>query len=149
MTEHEVFIRRAIALAESSKASGNHPFGALLVHNNDIILSAENTVVTENNPTQHAEMNLVNSAWKSLSADIIKSSVLYTSCEPCPMCTGAIFWSGIRTVVFSLSATRLGEIANDKFCQSCCDLFDRADVKTEVIGPILPEEGELAHKDFW
>ena len=149
MSEHDEFIRRAIALADSSKGNGNHPFGAVLVHNNDVILSAENTVITENNPTHHAEMNLVNLAWKSLSADIIKASVLYTSCEPCPMCTGAIFWSGIRKVVYSLPATKLGEIANDKFCQSCCDLFDRADDKTDVIGPVLPDEGELAHKDFW
>lgn len=65
------------------------------------------------------------------------------------MCTGAIFWSGIRTVVFSVPAVRLGEIAGDKFCQSCCDLFDRADDKTEVIGPILPLEGETVHIDFW
>ena len=149
MADHEEYIRKAIALAESAKANGNHPFGALLVHNNEIVLTAENTVVTENNPTQHAELNLVNLAWKSLSPEIIKASVLYTSCEPCPMCTGGIFWSGIRTVVFSLPATVLGEIANDKFCRSCSELFDRADDKTLVIGPILQSEGEAAHKDFW
>lgn len=148
-TNHQEFIRQSISLAEKSKEEGNHPFGALLVRNNEVILTAQNTVTTENNPTHHAEMNLVNSAWKSLSADVIKESVLYTSCEPCPMCTGGIFWSGIRTVVYSLPATTLGEIANDKFCQSCSDLFDRADDKTEVIGPILPEEGVIPHKDFW
>jgi tRNA(Arg) A34 adenosine deaminase TadA len=149
MSEHEVFIRKAIELAKNSRVNGNHPFGALLVHDHDVILTAENTVVSGNNPTHHAETNLINMAWKSLPADVIKASVLYTSCEPCPMCTGAIFWSGVRTVVFSLPATVLGEIANDKFCQSCCELFDRADDKTTVIGPILQEEGELVHQDFW
>lgn len=149
MTEHDDFIRQTIGLADKSVSNGNHPFGALLVHNGEVILLSENTVVTQNNPTHHAEMNLVNAAWKALTPEVIKASTLYTSCEPCPMCTGAIFWSGIRRVVFSCPATVLGEIANDKFCKSCRDLFERADDKTEVIGPILEEEGVRAHRDFW
>jgi len=175
-TKHEAFIRQAIALADSAVQHGNHPFGALLVHNDRVVASAENTVVTNHNPTQHAEMNLVNAAWQSatstststsattststsasaststthsLTPEVIKECTLYTSCEPCPMCTGAIFWSGIRRVVYSCPAVVLGEIANDKFCQSCSDLFDRADDKTEVIGPVLEEEGVRAHKAFW
>lgn len=150
--EHDILIRKAIEVAKSAMDHGNHPFGALLVNKaGDILLTAENTVCTGKNPSQHAEMNLVNAAWASLSADDIKSSILYTSCEPCPMCTGAIFWSGIRTVVFSLSANRLGEIANDSFCGPCTVLFDRAgpEACTEVIGPILEKEGEADHLGFW
>lgn len=150
MGSHEVHIRAAIQLAADSVEHGNHPFGALLVSPaGEVLATAENTVVTLNNPTHHAEMNLINKAWASLASDQVKEAILYTSCEPCPMCTGAIFWSGIRTVVFSLPATRLGEIANDKFCQSCSDLFDRADDKTAVIGPVLAEEGESLHTNFW
>lgn len=147
---HEQHIVAAIELAAKARANGNHPFGALLVHNGNVILTAQNTVSTKNNPTHHAEMRLVDNAWNSgISADVIKESTLYTSCEPCPMCTGAIFWSGIRRVVYSLPALRLGEIANDKFCGPCTDLFDKADDKTEVIGPILPEQGESVHSSFW
>ena len=147
---HETHIRSSIQLAALSRQNGNHPFGALLVsRTGEVLLTSENTVTTKRNPTHHAEMNLINRAWECLDPDQIKESTLYTSCEPCPMCTGAIFWSGIRRVVFSLPAVRLGEIANDKFCQSCSDLFDRADDKTEVIGPILPDEGEAVHSGFW
>lgn len=147
---HEFHIRSTIQLAVDSVKHGNHPFGALLLSpSGEVIAKAENTVITQNNPTHHAEMNVINKAWESLSPEQIKEAILYTSCEPCPMCTGAIFWSGIRTVVYSLPAVRLGEIANDKFCQSCSDLFDRADDKTNVIGPILASEGEAVHIDFW
>lgn len=148
-TTHETFIRQAIALAHASKEKGNHPFGALLVLDGKVILSSENTVVTQNNPTHHAEFSLVDKAWQTLTKDEITNSVLYTSCEPCPMCTGAIFWSQIRTVVYSLPAVALGEMAKDKFCGPCTQLFDRADDKTTVIGPILPEEGAVDHIGFW
>lgn len=149
MDAHIPYIYEAIALAASARRNGNHPFGALLVHNNSVILTAENSVVIQKNPTYHAEMNLINKAWQTFPPDVIRECSLYTSCEPCPMCTGAIFWSGIRQVVYSLPALRLGEIANDKFCGECTTLFNRADVKTLVIGPILQKEGEEVHKDFW
>jgi len=152
MDQHEEWIRKAITVADAAKEHGNHPFGALLVgKDGNLLLSAENTVITGHNATHHAEMNLVNLAWQSLPEADIKGSTLYTSCEPCPMCTGAIFWSGIRRVVFSLSALRLGEIANDSFCGPCTTLFDRAgeQVRTEVIGPVLEPEGEAAHIGFW
>jgi tRNA(Arg) A34 adenosine deaminase TadA len=145
----ETFIRHAIQLAQQSKQNGNHPFGALLVLDNVIILEAENTVITGNNPTEHAEMNLVNLAWKQFTKEQIERCILYTSCEPCPMCTGAIFWSGIRKIVFALRAVTLGNLANDKFCCPCSTLLDRADTKTEIVGPILEEEAVVEHLDFW
>ena len=139
--KHENYIREAIQIANSAKSNGNHPFGALLVYNNEIILRAENTVSTLNNPTHHAELNLINKAYETsiISNDIIPKCILYTSCEPCPMCTGAIFWAGIRQVVYSLPALRLGEIANDTFCPPCSTLFERAgiDKKTDVVGRII------------
>jgi tRNA(Arg) A34 adenosine deaminase TadA len=151
MSEHDEYIRQAIALASQARAHGNHPFGALLVHNNRVVLTAENTVSSENNPTHHAETNLVNKACQELDKNIMQQSTLYTSCEPCPMCTGAIFWCGIRRVVFSVQATTLGSLANDSFCGPCSAIFDRAGTgqRTEVIGPILEEEGVLDHTDFW
>jgi tRNA(Arg) A34 adenosine deaminase TadA len=149
MTEDTQYIWRAIDLARQARERGNHPFGALLVADGQIVLEAENTVVSDGNPTHHAEMNVVQGAWQTLSSEVITRSTLYTSTEPCPMCTGAIFWSGIRRVVFSLPAADLGSMADDKFCGPCKALFDRADEKTEVIGPILPEQGRKVHLGFW
>ena len=65
------------------------------------------------------------------------------------MCTGAIFWSSIRRVVFSFPAVDLGAMADDKFCGPCTQLFERAEQKTEVVGPILADEGRQVHLGFW
>ena len=149
MSRDETFIRRTIELARQARERGNHPFGALLVADGQIVLEAENTVVTQNNPTHHAELNLVQRAWRELPADVIGRSTLYTSTEPCPMCTGAIFWSGIGRLVFSFPARALGEMANDKFCGPCGLLFDLADRKTGIVGPVLVDEGRQVHLRFW
>ena len=149
MTDTTRYIRRTIELARQARARGDHPFGAVLAGNGQIVLEAENTVVTEKNPTHHAEMNLIQLAWQKLPPEVIKASTLYTSTEPCPMCTGAIFWSGIRRVVFSFPALELGKLANDRFCAPCKALFDRADLETDVIGPILADEGREVHAGFW
>lgn len=149
MSEHARYIRRAIELARQARGRGNHPFGAVLVVDSQIALEAENTVVAQNDPTRHAEMNLVRLAWQELPSEAIARSTLYTSTEPCPMCVGAIFWSGIRRVVFSFPALDLGALAGDRFCGPCKPLFDRADQKTEVIGPVLADEGREVHLGFW
>ncbi len=90
------FIRLAIAVAQRARAHGNHPFGALLVdENGQILLEAENTVVTANDATGHAETNLIRLASKRYSPDFLAQCTLYTSTEPCAMCAGAIFWGNV------------------------------------------------------
>ena len=149
MSEYGKHIRRTIQLARQARDNGNHPFGALLVIGSEVALEAQNTVVTGRSPVQHVELNLVQLAWQELPSDVIRRSTLYTSTEPCPMCTGAIFWSGIRRVVYSFPAIDLGALAGDKFCGPCRTLFDRAEQRTEVIGPVLAEEGREVHLGFW
>lgn len=158
--ENEKFIRRALQLANDARAHGNHPFGALLVHNTtkEIVAEAENSVTSSHDPTRHAEMNLVQQAWSRCAPTDIQNSTLYTSTEPCPMCCGAIYWSGIRRVVYSCSAATLGEIAGDTFCGPCAGVFDKACEgpnqgveanRTTVVGPVLAEEGRAVHGSFW
>lgn len=142
-------VRRTIALARLARNRGNHPFGALLAFGEDIVLEASNTTFTGHNPTHHAELNLVQRAFAELPPDVICRTTLYTSTEPCPMCTGAIFWAGIRKIVFSVSATRLGALTGDTFCGSSRLLFDRAREHTTVVGPVLEEEGLEVHVGFW
>ncbi|MGE3840442.1 MAG: nucleoside deaminase [Vicinamibacterales bacterium] len=144
-----LLIRRTIELARLARSRGNHPFGALLAFDDTIILEAGNTVGTGHNPTHHAELNLVQRAFAELRPEVICRTTLYTSTEPCPMCTGAIFWAGIRKLVFSVAATRLGSLTGDTFCRSSRLLFDNAHEQTVVIGPVLEEEGLEVHQGFW
>src|SRR4051794_4892410 len=106
--DDEKYLLRAIELAELSRANGNHPFGSLLVGTSgDVLLEAENSVVTGRDPTGHAELNLVRLAGAQLDDTTRERSTLYTSTEPCAMCSGAIYWSGIGRVVYALGGDEL------------------------------------------
>lgn len=151
-SNHEPFITEAIRLADQAKQHGNHPFGALLVYDGQVVSHAENTVVTGRDITGHAELNLVRNSYAALDHDFLRQCILYTSTEPCPMCTGAIFWAGIRTVVFGLSAARLNEQAGsvDTPDIPCAEVFERSNTADfAVIGPILEEEALHSHIGFW
>lgn len=146
---HEAFLRQALALATAARAAGNHPFGALLVVNGRVVLSAQNTVASDRDPTAHAETNLVARAIRELSPADLADAVLYTSCEPCAMCVGKIYWAGIRSVVYGLSAEELGVLAGPDFLVPCRELFARAVEPVEVVGPILLSEAREVHLGFW
>jgi tRNA(Arg) A34 adenosine deaminase TadA len=147
----EGFIREAIELAESAKLNGNHPFGALLVVEGKVVLRAENTVVTKRNFTHHAETNLMNQvAASDLSPADIAKAVLYTSTEPCAMCSGAIFWGGVKKVVYGCPCEVLGNIAGDDFLIPCRTLFATSkEAPVTVEGPVLLEESTKPHLGFW
>jgi tRNA(Arg) A34 adenosine deaminase TadA len=148
-TDHDIPIRAAIDVALAARAHGNHPFGSVLAINGRIVLEAENTVVTESDPTGHAETNLVRLAAQKFSDDQLGAATLYTSTEPCPMCSGAIYWAGIRRVVYSMPAADLELFAGPSLLASCTDVFDGGAEPTEVIGPIHPELGRTVHEGFW
>ena len=112
MTEaDEHHLRRAIALAAAARANGDMPYGSLLVGPTGAVLIEErNTVVTEQDITAHPELKLARWAASELDASIAAASTMYTSCQPCGMCTGAIDRSGIGRVVFALSNEQLANI---------------------------------------
>jgi tRNA(Arg) A34 adenosine deaminase TadA len=111
----EHFARQAIELAHQARQSGNHPFGALLVLDGEVVLNAQNTVATDADPSAHAETNLVAMAIRHLAPDESRRSLLYTSCEPCAMCAGKMYWAGIRSVVYALSSDELALTAGRDF----------------------------------
>jgi tRNA(Arg) A34 adenosine deaminase TadA len=149
MHEHQHLARQAIALARQARAAGNHPFGALLALEGAVILTAQNTVCTDRDPTAHAETNLVALAIRQLAPDQLRQSVLYTSCEPCAMCAGKIYWGGIRSVVFALAAEELAAMAGGDFLVPCRDVFARAADTVLVTGPMLLDEAREVHLGYW
>ncbi|PTN10248.1 tRNA(Arg) A34 adenosine deaminase TadA [Mangrovibacterium marinum] len=96
------FMRRAIALAEegmSRKAGG--PFGAVVVRDGVVIAGCYNCVTSQNDPTAHAEVLAIREACRKLGRFQLSGCVIYTSCEPCPMCLGAIYWARPDRVVYA------------------------------------------------
>ncbi len=100
-SEDRKFMRRAIQLAvEGMNSDLGGPFGAVIVKNNSIIAEGNNNVTSKNDPTAHAEVVAIRKACEKLSSFQLEGCTIYTSCEPCPMCLGAIYWARPDRVVY-------------------------------------------------
>jgi guanine deaminase len=100
MTDHD-FLTRAVQLAEEGIERGCGPFGAVIVQKGEIISEAVNCVTSSKDPTAHAEIGAIRKASEILNTHNLGDCILYSSCEPCPMCLGAIYWSGIKKVFYA------------------------------------------------
>ena len=98
--EHEDFMRQAIALAVENVKSGGGPFGAVIVKDGKVVATGVNRVTSDNDPTAHAEVNAIRKACMLLGTFDLSGCVLYTSCEPCPMCLGAIYWAHLDKIYY-------------------------------------------------
>ena len=96
----EYFMRRAIELSEESVRNGGGPFGAVIVRDGEIVAEGSNCVTIDNDPTAHAEVNTIRKACKKLGTFNLSGCEIYTSCEPCPMCLGAIYWAHLDKIYY-------------------------------------------------
>lgn len=104
-------MRRAIALSEKSVRMGGGPFGAVIAKDGEIIAEASNTVTLDHDPTAHAEVNAIRQAAHKLGTFDLTGCDIYTSCEPCPMCLGAIYWAHLDRIYYANNrkdAARIG-----------------------------------------
>ena len=119
------FMRRAIALSCDGVAEGGGPFGAVVVKDGVVVGEGRNSVVPNHDPTAHAEVMAIRSACATLGTHDLSGAVIYTSCEPCPMCLGAIWWARITEIVYG----------NDR-ADAAAIGFDDAAIYEEVCLPI-------------
>ncbi|MBN2860328.1 MAG: nucleoside deaminase [Sphaerochaetaceae bacterium] len=146
-------------IASESRAKGNHPFGALIADmDGNIIMEQTNTVNTEHNDCGHAETEALIKASKKYDREFLHGCTLYTSIEPCAMCTGALYWSNVGRLVYGLTEEKLLELTgsnpeNPTFSLPCREVIDRGQKDIEVVGPV--EDGEFEkrvvedHLGFW
>lgn len=142
---HQQFMAKAVQLAEEAEHKGEVPIGALVVKNQQIIGKGYNQVETLKDPTAHAEMIAISSACETLGEKYLTGCTLYVTLEPCPMCSGALVWSKIDTIVFGASDPRSG---------GCGSLFNISANKElnhqiNVIQGILESDCEFLLKDFF
>ena len=155
--EHDLqFLRRAIELALEARQDGRHPFGALIVNERgEVTVEALNNAVRpKGDPTQHAETVACAAAARMMGDAELARCTLYTSTEPCAMCAGAIYWTGIGRVVYALSEQGLLRFTgsheeNPTLDLPCRDVFRSGQRTTEIIGPILEDEAEALHAGVW
>jgi tRNA(Arg) A34 adenosine deaminase TadA len=148
-------LRLAVAAAQRARDAGNHPFGAVLVSaDGEVLLEAQNTVTTEHDVTGHAELNLVRAASARFTESELGRCTLYSSTEPCAMCAGGIYWSGIGRVVYALPEQRLGELTgadaeNPTMHLAARTVLAAGQRRIEVEGPADLPEAEAVHAGFW
>jgi tRNA(Arg) A34 adenosine deaminase TadA len=152
----ERLLRETFAVARKAREGGDHPFGCLIADRDGNILRAQGNGYTSegNDRTAHAERLLASWAAKNLSLEQLKDCTLYTSAEPCAMCSGAIYWAGIGRVVFGqterdLKAATGAHEENPTLDLPCHIVFEAGQRVTEVVGPLLAEEAAQLQQDYW
>lgn len=144
-------LRRCIALSAEARRRGNMPYAALLVGADGAVLhEAQNTQIVERDVTGHAELNLLREASRRLGPEALRGATVYASGEPCPMCAGAIYWSGATRLVFALGVAAMTRLAGDDpdatllDCRAVLSAGVRA---VAVEGPVLEDEAARAFAD--
>jgi len=147
------WLRRAIAASAQSLANGHHPFAALVVDPDGSVL-AEGHNAHDVDRTSHAEMVALRRASMDWPIERLRTATLYSSAEPCAMCAGAAYWSGVGRVVYALSESRLLTLTgahpdNPTLALPCRTVFAAGQRPIEVIGPLLEDEAATPHLGFW
>jgi tRNA(Arg) A34 adenosine deaminase TadA len=144
-------------VSQRSRDNGNHPFGALLASGSgEVLIEAENSVVTTGDLTGHAETNLIRLATTTLPHELIPTATMYSSCEPCAMCAGAMYWGGVNRLIYGMSESDLmpfpeGEEGENATMSGigCRAVLASGQRTTEVSGPHLVAEALAVHEGFW
>lgn len=151
----ETFLRHAFAVAQRSMDNGNHPFGAILVGpQGDVLIESENGLLPDNDMTAHAERLLATAASRRYGPAFLAECTMYTSAEPCAMCAGAIYWTGIGRVVYGLSEGRLKQMTgnhpeNPTLSLPCRTVFAAGQREVKLMGPLLEDEAAAQHEGVW
>lgn len=145
--EKQELMRRAIALSEESVKKGGGPFGAVIARKGEIVAEASNRVTLDNDPTAHAEVNAIRKAAKALGTFDLSGCEIYTSCEPCPMCLGAIYWAHLDGIYYGNNredAARIG--FDDAFIYR--EIALRPEERQKKMQVLLPDEARRAF-EMW
>lgn len=146
MTKEDL-MRKAIELSIENVAAGGGPFGAVIARNGEIIATGVNRVTSNCDPTAHAEVSAIRAAAKALGTFDLSGCEIYTSCEPCPMCLGAIYWAHLDRMYYGNNKQDAAAIGfDDAF------IYEELDLKPEdrrlQSQVLLPEEAIQAFKDW-
>ncbi len=138
--DHEHFMRDAIEDGRTAKESGGRPFASILVKDGQIVAREINRVVQDGDPTSHAELNVIRSFCTEHRVSDLQGYTLYTTCEPCPMCAGAIAWANVSTVVVGADRTDGPSNYPRQVDISCEEVLKRSGLEIELVSHVLREE---------
>ena len=142
------FMQQAIALATENVTSGRGgPFGAVIVKDGKVIATGTNQVTASNDPTAHAEVTAIRNACAALGTFKLDGCEVYTSCEPCPMCLAAIYWSRCTAIFYGNSAADAAKVGfDDAFLYD--EIKKPLDERQIPIGGMLPDEAWVSFTEW-
>ena len=155
MLDHETLLRLAIAESLKARQAGNHPFASILVGpDGTVLMTQHNAYLPDHDMTGHAERVLMTRASTTLPAALLRECTIYTSAEPCAMCAGAIYWTGLKRVVYGLTERDLKKITgnhpeNPTLDLPCRTVFAHGQHQVVVKGPLLEEEASAIQAGYW
>ncbi len=141
----EKYLRMSIEIADQAYKEGNHPFGAILVdENGKELMRGGNSIEDDNDFVSHAETGLLRRAFREFEPEYLAKCTLYSSAEPCAMCSGAIYWVGVGRVVFGIGIEKQAELTTNPkdFAPviSCAEIISKGKKPIKVEGPFLEAE---------
>lgn len=145
----EFFIKEAIELSRRAVEKGNEPFGAVLVKNGEIVFRSENKIYTEHDPTYHAEAGLIREFCASTGITNLGDYVLYSSCEPCFMCSGAMVWVKLGRLVYAASNEDLEKIFGKKGVACSKTVFENSSHSPSVKSGVLRDEALTVLEEYF
>ncbi len=145
----ELFMRRAIELSASAVEHGNEPFGAVLVKDGEIVYSSENKIYTRHDPTYHGEAGLIREFCAETAITDLSEYTLYSSCEPCFMCSGALVWVKLGRLVYAASNNELEELLGNVGCSCSSLVFENSFWSPQVTAGVLREKSLEILKEYF
>ncbi len=148
--DHERYMARAIELSRKAAIidSSGGAFGTVIVKDGKIIGEGRNCVVAENDPTWHGEIEAIRNACRALGSFSLDGATLYTSAEPCPMCLGATYWAGIKTVYYAATVADALKYGNFDDSMIYSEIRKPADQRTMKITQIMQPEAVKVWKEY-
>ncbi|MBR5496477.1 MAG: nucleoside deaminase, partial [Clostridia bacterium] len=140
MINDEIFMKKAIELSVAAVEHGNEPFGAVLVKDGEIVYENENQIYTRNDPTFHAEAGLIRRFTEETGITDLSEYTLYSSCEPCFMCCGAMVWTKLGRLVYGASDIDLCNILGVEGSECSKIVFSNSGADISVTSGVLRED---------
>jgi len=137
--DFDSMMRVAIEEAKVSKQQGNKGYGAVVVLGHKIIGKAHDTAVTEHDPSRHAEVNAIRQAVQALGDSNLSGAILFSTCEPCPMCASLAVWANLTTIVYGISIEETAGMGKSRIRVGAREIVEKSPVMIEVIGDVLRE----------
>lgn len=138
--DHEKWMRIAIAAASRGVAAGQSPFGAVVVRGAELIADGHNEVWRRGEPTAHAEIVTIQNAARALHTIDLSGCVMYSTCEPCPMCAAAIHWARLDAICYGATIADAARAGFNELRVSIRELYERGRSGTRIVEGVLPTE---------